>query len=71
MMISIYIGYNIVKDWGKKYQTETGFVGNRWLILENRTKHAKLWKIGIFTKYLFTDFFLLNWILNYVHDKIK
>ena len=70
-MISIYIGYNIVKDWGKKYQTETGFVGNRWLILENRTKHAKLWKIGIFTKYLFTDFFLLNWILNYVHDKIK
>ena len=71
MMISIYIGYNIVKDWGEKYQTETGFVGNRWLILENRTKHAKLWKIGIFTKYLFTDFFLLNWILNYVHDKIK
>ena len=53
MMISIYIAYNIVKDWGKKYQTETGFVGNRWLILENRTKHAKLWQIGIFTKYLF------------------
>ena len=53
MVISIYIGYNIVKDWGKKYQTETGFVGNRWLILKNRTKLAKLWKIGIFTKYLF------------------
>ena len=63
MMISIYIAYNIVKDWGKKYQTETGFVGNRWLILENRTKQAKSWKIGIFTKYLFTDFFFLNWIL--------
>ena len=42
MMISIYIAYNIVKDWGKKYQTETGFVGKRLLILGNRTKHAKL-----------------------------